>query len=102
MYLALSVRAWSSAMVCPRRQRREAGGRLVPERFSIGFCSFSFLDLLFPHVELVGRLVETISSDWTYIDFLISENRGLNGHSNPDLCDADAVLHQLSYRPTGS
>ena len=83
MYLALSVRAWSSAMVCPRRQRREAGGRLVPERFSIGFCSFSFLDLLFPRVELVGHLVETISSDWTCIDFLISERSRLERGLEP-------------------
>ena len=49
-------------------------------------------------MKLVGRLVETISSHWTCIDFLISENRSLNGDSNPDLCDADAVLHQLIYQ----
>ena len=27
-----------------------------------------------------------------------SENSDLNGDSNPDLCDAGAVLHQLSYQ----
>ena len=26
------------------------------------------------------------------------KNSGLNGDSNPDLCDAGAVLHQLSYQ----
>ena len=26
------------------------------------------------------------------------ENSGLNEDSNPDLCDAGAVLHQLSYQ----
>ena len=27
-----------------------------------------------------------------------SENSNLNGDSNPDLCDAGAVLHQLNYQ----
>ena len=31
-----------------------------------------------------------------------SSERGLNGDSNPDLCDARAVLNQLSMRPSGS
>ena len=26
------------------------------------------------------------------------KNSGLNWNSNPDLCDASAVLHQLSYQ----
>ena len=29
---------------------------------------------------------------------LSSSEKGLNGDSNPDLCDADAVLHQMSYQ----
>lgn len=33
---------WSSATVCPRRQRHEAGDRLVRGRFSIGFWALPF------------------------------------------------------------
>ena len=29
---------------------------------------------------------------------LSSSKKGLNGDSNPDLCDAGVVLHQLSYQ----
>ena len=29
---------------------------------------------------------------------LKTENSGLNGDSNPDICDAGAVLHQFSYQ----
>ena len=29
------------------------------------------------------------------------KNSTLNGDLNPDLCDASAVLHQLSYQVTG-
>ena len=34
----------------------------------------------------------------TFFRCLSSSEKGQNGDSNPDLCDAGAVLHQLSYQ----
>ena len=33
-----------------------------------------------------------------YQRFKQQQEKGLNGNSNPDLCDAGALLHQLSYQ----
>ena len=33
-----------------------------------------------------------------FLALLSSSEKGLNGDSNPDLCDAGAVLHQLRYQ----
>ena len=37
-------------------------------------------------------------NDFDHRSFYRCSEKGLNGGSNPDLCDAGAVLYQLSYQ----